>query len=32
MPTIKFYKGGKEVTEVVGANLDKIRAAVTGNK
>ena len=28
MPTFKFYKGGKQVDEVIGASVDKIEAAI----
>jgi len=32
MPTIKFYKGGAEVSEVVGANTGKIEDEIKAKK
>lgn len=31
MPTIVFFKGGKKVSEVVGANLSAIQKAIEAN-
>lgn len=32
MPTFKFFKGGEEVAEVVGASEAKIRDTITKHK
>lgn len=32
MPTFRFYKGGKQVAEIIGADLDGVKNAIQKHK